>query len=102
MPRSNDAVYRRIRAAFENEFLTTFGDYALITDLNGSYTNESGGVDVDVIDLLYVDAPFDLEKHRHPVAIYAAALQQVVLETTPEESVLVVVHETLHAESREA
>lgn len=97
LPRSNDAAYQLIRAAFEKEFLSTFGGYTLIAGLKGSYVNESGGVDVDVIDLIYVDAPFDLEERRDDVANYAAALQEIVLKTTPEEAVLVVVHETLHA-----
>jgi hypothetical protein len=51
---------------------------------------------VDVIDILYVDMPFDLEMHRSEVANYAAALKEVVMEATTEESVLIVIHETLH------
>ena len=97
LPRANDAAYRKLRAAFEKEFLQTFNGYTLITELKGSYVNESGGVDVDVIDLIYVDTPFDIEIHRDAISKYAAGLQEIVLETTPEESVLVVVHETLHA-----
>jgi hypothetical protein len=96
LPRANDAAYKLIRAAFEKEFLATFGGCTLIADLKGSYLNEGGGVDADVIDLLYVDAPFDLDGHREVVAKYAEALQEIVLKTTPEEAVLVVVHETLH------
>jgi hypothetical protein len=97
LPRTNDAAYRKLRSAFEKEFLLTFNGYTLITELKGSYVNESGGVEVDVIDLIYVDTPFDLEIHRDAISDYAAGLQQIVLETTPEESVLVVVLETLHA-----
>ena len=99
LPRSNNVVYSKLRPAFEKELLQTFNGYTLITDLKGRYVNESGGVDVDVIDLIYVDTPFDIEIHRDAISNYAAALQQIVLETTPEESVLVVVHETLHAVS---
>jgi hypothetical protein len=97
LPRSNDAAYRLIRAAFEKEFLGTFGGCTLIADLKGSYLNESGGVDTDVVDLLYVETPFDLEEYRDEIAAYATALQEIVRKSTPEEAVLVVVHETLHA-----
>jgi hypothetical protein len=96
LPRSNDEVYRRVRSAFEQEFLTTFGGYTLIGEQKGTYVNADGEVDVDVIDILYVDAPFDLEMHRPLIEKYAAALQEVVVRTTAEESVLVVIHDTLH------
>ncbi len=78
LPRANAAVYHQIRSTFAKEFLTTFGGYTLIADLKGTYVNESGGVDIDVIDLMYVDAPFDLEVHADAVADYAAALQEIV------------------------
>ena len=45
LPRSNNAAYSKLRSAFEKEFLLTFNGYTLITELKGSYVNESGGVD---------------------------------------------------------
>jgi hypothetical protein len=96
LPRSHEAIYSEVRSAFEQEFIQTFGGYTLITEQKGTYVNANGEVDVDVIDILYVDMPFDLETHRSEVANYAAALKEVVMESTAEESVLIVIHETLH------
>lgn len=97
LPRSNKTIYKRLRAGIEKEFLSTFDGFTLIENIKGSYVNENGGVDLDVIDLLYVDTPLDSEEYRAAVDQYAEMLQKVILEATDEEAVLVAIHETLHA-----
>jgi hypothetical protein len=53
--------------------------------------------DFDKIDLIYADTPFDFDKNFSAISKYTDELRKAALETTAEESILVVVHGIYHS-----
>jgi hypothetical protein len=97
LPDGKGARYRRLQAAFENEFLHTFGGCTLIKDTKGLYKGSDRKIDADRISLLYSDTPFDFDKNFAVLSKYTDSLRKAALEATEEESILIVVHEIYHS-----
>ena len=97
LPERNKANYRRLTQAFEKEFLLTFGGCTVIKGIKGLYLGSDGKSDFDRISLIYTDTPFDFDKNFKALSKYTDELREAVLETTEEESVLIVVHGIYHS-----
>lgn len=97
LPQKNSAVNIRLRDAFEQEFLQTFGGCTVINGIKGLYLASSGKPDTDKITLVYTDMPFDFDSNFEILSDYADALRSAALEATAEESILIVVHEIFHS-----
>jgi hypothetical protein len=97
LPTRNKAAYKRLRRAFEYEFLNTFGGCTAILGIRGIFLSVDGSTDFDEIDLVYADTPFDLKENFSALSKYTDDLKAAVLEVTAEESVLVVVQEVHHS-----
>ena len=97
LPVKNKAVYKRLRRAFEAEFLQTFGGCTVIRGAKGVYLSSTGEQDTDEIDLIYADTPFEFEVNADAIGRYTDELREFVLEATTEESALIVVHELFHS-----
>ena len=97
LPQKNSAANKRLRRAFENEFLQTFGGCTVINGIKGLYLGSDGEADTDKITLVYTDTPFDFDANVDLISAYTDALRVAVLDATTEESVLVVVHEIYHS-----
>jgi hypothetical protein len=97
LPTLNRAAYKRLRRAFENEFLNTFGGCTAILGIRGIYKSVDGSTDFDQIDLIYADTPFNFQDNYQALSDYTDELKKAVLEVTTEESVLVVVQEIYHS-----
>ena len=97
LPQKNSALNKRLRRAFENEFIQTFGGCTVINGIKGLYLDSVGKSVTDTITLLYTDTPFDFDENFQLLSAYADALRNAVLDATTEESVLVVVHEIYHS-----
>ena len=90
-------AYKRLRKAFENEFLQTFGGCTVIKNIRGSYLSADDKADTDKIDLIYADTPFDFEKNFRALSKYTDELRDAALEASEEESILIVVHKIYHS-----
>lgn len=97
LPDNPKPAYRRLRKAFEQEFLQTFGGATVIKDIKGLYLSESGKTDADKLNLVYADTPFDFDKHFDAVSKYTDELREAALEASEEESILIVVHQIYHS-----
>ena len=92
-----DVKNRRLQAAFEREFLQTFGGCTVIENIKGLYLSSNEETDADKINLVYADTPFDFKKNFKAISKYTDELREAALEATEEESILVVVHEIYHS-----
>ena len=97
MPERGKASDRRLRHAFEQEFLATFGGCTVIKNIKGLYLGADGRPDFDKINLVYADTPFDFDKNFESLSDYADGLRDAGKEASDEESVLVVVHGIYHS-----
>ena len=97
LPQKTSAVNKRLRQAFEYEFLQTFGGCTVINGIKGLYLDSDDKGDRDEITLVYTDTPFDFDENFGMLAAYADSLRQAAKEATMEESILVVVHEIYHS-----
>jgi hypothetical protein len=91
------AANKRLQRAFEHEFLHTFGGCTVIKNIKGLYLASDDSTDTDMINLVYADTPFEFDRNFEAMAVYTDLLREAVLESTNEESVLVVVHEIFHS-----
>jgi len=82
---------------FEQEFLHTFGGCTVIRNIKGMYLGSDDKTDVEPVNLVYSDTPFDFEEHFDAIEKYTAELRSAALEASEEESVLIVVHEIYHS-----
>ena len=90
-------VYKRLRKAYENEFLRTFGGCTVINNIKGLYLSADGKTDKDKIDLIYADTPFDFDRNLKALSKYTDELREAALEASGEESILIVVHKIYHS-----
>ena len=97
LPIKNKDKYLRLRSAFENEFLSTFGGCTVIRNIKGLYKGKEGDTDEDDIDLIYADTPFDCESTFKELDKYSSELRRSILTATNEEDVLIVVNENYHS-----
>jgi hypothetical protein len=97
LPELGRSDYERLRNAFEQEFLHTFGGCTIIKNIKGLYKGAGGDTHTDRISLVYADTPFDPDKHFKEVTEYTDALREAALEASEEESILIAVHELYHS-----
>jgi hypothetical protein len=91
-------VYRRLRAALEQELTYTFGGCTVARSMRGSYLSEAGAVVRDPIVVVFSDAPFSLASQSERLAEYADALRLSAHEALDEEAILVTVRSVHHSE----
>jgi hypothetical protein len=91
------ARYGRLKTVLEREFLYTFGGCTVVGGIKGLYLAASRVPETEPVDLIYADAPFDLDENFAAISEYTDCLKRVVLATTGEESVLIVMHEIFHS-----
>ena len=97
LPERGASSYARLQRAFESEFLHTFGGCTVIKDIKGLYTGSDDKTDVDRVNLVYADTPFDFEENFDEISRYADELRLAALGASEEESVLIVVHAIYHS-----
>lgn len=97
LPESEKGDHKRIRRAFESEFLHTFGGCTVIKDIKGLYLDSEGDTDFDRISLVYADTPFDFDENFEALSKYTDELREAALEASGEEAILVVVHGIYHS-----
>lgn len=93
LPDKPQASYRRLIKACEKEFLQTFGGATVIKDIKGHYLLGRGKSETDKIVLIYADTPFDFDKNFKALSKYTDELRKAALESSNEESILIIVHE---------
>ena len=86
-----------MQRAFEREFLSTFGGCTVIKNIKGLYLDSTGQTDIDGINLVYADTPFDFDENFAALSKYTDELRQAALEASDEESILIVVHSIYHS-----
>jgi hypothetical protein len=97
LPEKRKLNYQLLQSAFEQEFLQTFGGCTVIENIEGLYLSSVKETDVDKINLIYADTPFDFEENFKALSKYTDELREAASEATEEESILVVVHEIYHS-----
>jgi hypothetical protein len=97
LPERNKPNYQLLQQTFEREFLETFGGCTVIENIKGLFISSDNEIDIDAINLVYADTPFDLEKNFKVISKYTDELREAALEATEEESILIVVHEIYHS-----
>lgn len=90
-------VYSHLQKAFEQEFLETFGGATVIKNIKGLYLSAPGKTDLDKINLIYADTPFDFEENFQALSKYTDELRESALDASEEESILIVVHGIYHS-----
>jgi hypothetical protein len=93
LPDKPKPAYQKLQKTFENEFLETFGGTTVIKNIKGLYLSDEGKTDVDKINLVYADTPFDFDKNFKALSKYTDELREAALEASEEESILIVVHQ---------
>lgn len=97
LPQHDGPDSRRMRRAFEQEFLQTFGGCTVIKGIKGLYLDSDGNTDFDRVSLVYADTPFDFDENFDALSNYADELREAALAASGEESILVVVHGIYHS-----
>lgn len=97
LPERGDSSYARLQRAFESEFLHTFGGCTVIKDIKGLYIGSDDKTDIERVNLVYADTPFDFEKYFGELSRYTDDLRAAALAASEEESVLIVVHSIYHS-----
>ena len=97
LPERGDNAYSRLHRAFEREFLHTFGGCTVIKNTRGLFVGSDRETDLDRINVIYADTPFDFDENFKDISEYTDLLRQAALEATREESVLIVVHGIYHS-----
>lgn len=87
----------RLRTVLERELIYAFGGCTIVGGIKGNYLGADGTRVTEPVDLIYADAPFDFDENFTSLSEYTDNLKRVVLETTGEESILIVVHEIYHS-----
>ena len=91
------ARFGRLRTVMERELIYAFGGCTVVGGIKGSYLAADGTRDTEPVDLIYADAPFDFDENLAVLSEYTDNLKRVVLATTGEESILIVVQEIYHS-----
>ena len=97
LPESGKVDHKRLQRALESEFLHTFGGCTVIKGIKGLYLDSAGTPDFDRVSLVYADTPFDFDENFGALSKYTDELRDAVLETSGEESILIVVHGIYHS-----
>ena len=101
IPERETSDHALLENVFEQEFLYTFGGCTVIRNIKGMYRGSDDQTDVEPVNLVYTDTPFDFDEHFDAIAEYTDELRQAALEASDEESVLIVVHEIYHSLSQD-
>ena len=91
------ARFGRLRTVLEREFLYTFGGCTVVVGIKGKYLSADKTPQTEPVDLLYADTPFDFDEDFQALSEYADDLKRVILQTTSEESILIVVQQIFHS-----
>jgi hypothetical protein len=91
------ARFGRLRTVLERELIYAFGGCTVVGGIKGNYLSADGTRDAEPVDLIYADAPFDFDENFPVLSQYTDHLKRVVLATTGEESILIVVQEIYHS-----
>ena len=91
------ARYGRLRTVLERELIYAFGGCTVVSGIKGNYLSADRTRETEPVDLVYADAPFDFDENLVWLSEYTDALKTVVLKTTGEESILIVVQEVYHS-----
>ena len=67
---SEKGDHKRMRRAFESEFLHTFGGCTVIKGIKGLYLESEGATDFDRVSLVYADTPFDFDQNFGALSKY--------------------------------
>lgn len=94
-PRAN---YQELLNTLRREFTYTFGGCTIVGGLEGSYLSYSGRHVQDRINLIYTDTPYTFEANFDIVATYADTLRAVAFAALEEDTILVAVMKTYHAD----
>jgi len=97
LPERGESAYARLHRAFEQEFLHTFGGCTVIKNSKGLYFGSDRKADVDRINVIYADTPFDFDENFEAISEYSDQLRSAALDVTEEESILIVVHGIYHS-----
>ena len=97
IPERETSDYALLENVFEQEFLHTFGGCTVIRNIKGMYLGSENVTEVEPVNLVYSDTPFDFVENFQEIAQYTDELREAALEVSEEESILVVVHEIYHS-----
>jgi hypothetical protein len=90
-------AYHDLLESLEQEFTYAFGGCTMLRGLDGSYLARRGMIMKDRVNLLYTDAPFDIEGSFHVLARYTDELRRVAFAALEEEAVLVALVKVYHS-----
>lgn len=96
LPHFPSREYEELLRSFASEFTFAFGGCSTLRGLEGSYLSKSGVLVPDQISLIYSDMPLTFSTDFEIAAAYATEVRRAVMETLPEEEVLVVVAQIYH------
>ena len=91
------ARFGRLRTVLERELIYAFGGCTVVSGIKGNYLAADGTREAEPVDLIYADAPFDFDENFQVLSNYVDQIKTVVLRTTAEESILIVVQEIYHS-----
>jgi hypothetical protein len=98
IPDLTDPIYDRILEEFGDELTYAFGG-CTITPSSGKYHSPSGLILPDKINILFTDTPFEWEKDRTLLTLYAEELYDVIRRTLEdEEAILISAYPVHHVE----
>ena len=98
IPELPAATYGNLLAAFDQEFMYTFGGATIVRGLAGSYLSLFGSRMEDSVNLIYTDAPFAFEENFAQVSRYTDELRNAAFEALAEEAILVVAFQIYRSE----
>jgi hypothetical protein len=96
IPHLSSREYEELLRSFANEFTFAFWGCSTLKGLEGSYLSKSGELVPDQISLIYSDIPLTLSTDFEVASAYASEIRRAVMETLPEEEVLVAVAQIYH------
>ena len=97
IPERETSDYALLENVFEQEFLHTFGGCTVIRNIKGMYVGSDGRTEVEPVNLVYSDTPFDFDEHFGEIEKYTEEMRKAALEASDEESRLVVVNAIYHS-----
>lgn len=90
-------AYRRLLEELAGEFTYTFGGCTVQRGLSGQYLARSGATILDLVNLLYTDAPFAFGADVKLLGRYTDELRDAAFEALNEEAILVAVWPVHHS-----
>ena len=97
IPDLPQSAYRDLLDILEMEFTYTFGGCTIVEGLHGSYQSQAGFRMQDRVNLIYTDAPFQLDRQSSNLSLYIDTLHAAAFEALNEEAILVVAYQVHYA-----